>query len=139
MDGKYRQNFYRFYFHAGTIKSPRQSSWSSVMEAFKNEFRTAEFLSFKEVLYYEATEDWYAQRDLDEMEREEHNCKRLAQQLCLVTKENRERFFTYVLSKPSPWSVATHLQSYLLLINYTPELDNLHDDKEVYQVELDWI
>ena len=25
------------------------------------------------MLYYEATENWYAQRDLDEVEREEHN------------------------------------------------------------------
>ena len=51
---------------------------SSVMEAFENEFGTAKLLSYKEVLYYEATEDWYAQRDLDEVEREERNCTRLA-------------------------------------------------------------
>ena len=53
------------------------------MEAFKNEFTTTELLSHKEVLYYEATEDWYAQRDLDEVERKECNCKRLAEQFCL--------------------------------------------------------
>ena len=86
---------------------------SSVMEAFKNEFSTAELLSYKEVLYYEATENCYAQRDLNEVEREEHNCTRLAHQFCLAIKEYRERFFTYLLSKPSTWSVATHLDSYL--------------------------
>ena len=35
---------------------------SSVMEAFKDECSTAKLISYKEVLYYEATEDWYAQR-----------------------------------------------------------------------------
>ena len=40
------------------------------MEAFKNEFSTAELLSYKDVLYYETTEDWYAQRDLDEVQTE---------------------------------------------------------------------
>ena len=45
---------------------------SVIMEAFKNEFSAAELLSYKEVLYDEATEEWYAQR-------EERNCMRLAQ------------------------------------------------------------
>ena len=44
------------------------------MEAYKNQFTTTELLSYKEVLYDEATEYWYAQRDLDEVEREERNC-----------------------------------------------------------------
>ena len=102
------------------------------MEEFKNEFTTTELLSYKEVLYYEATEDWYAKRDPDEVEREERNCTRLAQQFCLAMKDYRERLFTYVHSKLSTWSVATHLESYLLLVQYTSELDNL-------QLELDWI
>ena len=59
---------------------------SSVMEVFKNEFSTAEWPSYKEVLYYEAIEDWYAQRDLDEAERKERNCTRQAPQFFLVTK-----------------------------------------------------
>ena len=64
---------------------------------------------------------------------------RLAQQFCLVTKEYSERFFTYVLFQPSTWNVAAHLESYLLHVHCTSELDNIHDDKEIDQLELDWI
>ena len=56
------------------------------MEASKNQFTTTELLSYKEVLCDEATEDRYAQRGLDEVEREERNCMRLAQQFYLVTR-----------------------------------------------------
>ena len=80
---------------------------SLVMEAYKNKFTTTELPSYKEVLYDVATENRCAQRDLDEVESKERNCMRLARQFCLVTKEDRERFFTYVLSKPS-----THLASF---------------------------
>ena len=54
-------------------------------------------------------------------------------------KEYRERFFTDVLFHPSTRSVAAHLESYLLHVHYMTELDNLHDDKEIDQLELDWI
>ena len=40
------------------------------MEAFRDQFVTTELLSYKEVLYHEATEEWCAQRDPDEVERE---------------------------------------------------------------------
>ena len=56
------------------------SMLSVIMEAFKNEFTVTELLPYKEVLYDEATEECYAQRDLDEVEREERNCMRLARQ-----------------------------------------------------------
>ena len=112
---------------------------SLVMEAFKNQFTPTELLSYKEVLYNEATEDWYVQRDLDKVEREERNCMRLAHQFWLTMKKYRERFFIYVLSQPSTWSVATHLASYLLHLHYTTVLDNLHGDKEIDQLELNWI
>ena len=91
------------------------------------------------MLYDEATEHCYAQRDLDNVDREEHNCMQLAQQFCLVTKEHRERFFTYALFHSPTWSVATHLEIYLLHVHYTSELDNLHDDKKIDQLELDWL
>ena len=48
------------------------------MEAFRDQFTAAELLSYKEVLFEEATEEWYAQRDPDEVDREECNCIRLA-------------------------------------------------------------
>ena len=83
------------------------------MEAFKNQFTATELLSYKEVLYNEATEDWYVQRHLDEVECEERNCMRLAQQFCLITKEYKEWFFTSVLFHLPTWGVATHLESYL--------------------------
>ena len=54
---------------------------SVIMEAFKDQFTATELLSYKEVLYDEATEEWYAQRDPDQVEREEHNYMRLARQI----------------------------------------------------------
>ena len=50
---------------------------------------------------------------------------RLAQQFYHLVAEYRERFFT-------------HLERYLLYVYYTSQLDN-DDDKEVDQLELDWI
>ena len=64
-----------------------------VMETYKNEFTTTESLLYKEVLYDEATKDWYAQRDLDEVEIEGRNCMRLALQFCLAIKKYREWLF----------------------------------------------
>ena len=63
----------------------------------------------------------------DEAEREERHSMRLARQFCYLMKEYRERFFT---------CIAVHLESYLLHVS---ELDNIHDDKEIDQLELDWI
>ena len=65
------------------------------------------------------------------MEREERNCMRLARQFCHLMEECRDRFFTHVLFHLSTRSVGAHHESYLLL--------NLHDDKEIDQLELDWI
>ena len=91
------------------------------------------------MLYDEATEEWYAQRDPDEVGREERNCMRLARQFCHLMKEYRERCFTYVIVQSPTWSVAAHLESYLLHVYYTSELDNLLDDIEIDQLELEWI
>ena len=49
------------------------------------------------MLYDEATEEWYAQRDPHEVERAERNCMRLTRQFCHHMKEYRVQFFTYVL------------------------------------------
>ena len=110
---------------------------SVIMEALRDRFVAAELLSYKEVMFEEATEDWYTQREVD---REECNCIRLAEQLAHLMEEYRERFFTYVLLQ-SPTLVAslvTHLESYLLHRHYTSQLDNLYDF-EVDQLEVDWI
>ena len=79
------------------------------MEAFRDQFTTTE--SHKEVLYVEATEEWYAQRDPHEVEREERKCMRLARQFCHLMKEYRERVFTYVFFQSPTRSVAAHLES----------------------------
>ena len=50
------------------------------MEAFRARFTAAELLSYIEVLFEEAIEEWYAQRDPDEVDWEECNCIRLAEQ-----------------------------------------------------------
>ena len=108
------------------------------MEAFRDRFTAAELLSYKEVLYDEATEEWYAPHDPDEVEREERNCMRLARQFYYLVEEYRERVFTYVLFQSPTPSIATHLESYLLHVYYTSQLDN-DDDREIDQLELDWI
>ena len=74
-------------------------------------------------------EEWYAQRDQDDLDREEHNCMRLARQFCHLN----------VLFQSPTRSVAAHLKCYLLHMYYAPQLNNLHHDKEIDQLELDWI
>ena len=64
---------------------------------------------------------------------------RLARQFCHLMKEYRERFFTYVLFQSPTRNVAAHLETYRLHVYYTSQLDNLHDDIEIDQLELDWI
>ena len=95
-----------------------------------DQFTVTELLLYK-VLYDEAAEEWYAQRDPEEMDHEECNCMHLDRQFCYLMKEYRERFFTYVLFQSLTRSIAAHLQSYLLQVHYTSELDNLHDEKEI--------
>ena len=108
------------------------------MEAFRDRFTATELLSYKELLHDEATEEWYVPHDPDGMDREERNFKRLARQFYHLVEEYRERFFTYVLFQSSTQSTATHLESYLLHVYYTSQLDN-DDYKEIDQLELDWI
>ena len=98
------------------------------MEAFRDQFTATELLSYKEVLYNEAMEEWYAQSDPDKVECEERNCMHLAQQFCYLMKENSERFFTYVLFQSPTRSIAALLKGYLLHMYYMSELHNLHDD-----------
>ena len=58
------------------------------------------------------------------MESEERNCMRLAQQFVSLRKSTEKilYLFTTLLFQASTWSVAAHLESYLL-----------HDDKEIDQ------
>ena len=102
-------------------------------------FTGAELLSYKEMLFEEATEVCYAQRDPEEVDREECNCIRLGEQFGHLMEEHRERFFTYVLLQSQTQSVAAHLESYLLHMHYTSQLDNLYDNIEVDLLEVDWI
>ena len=91
------------------------------------------------MLYEEATAEWYAQRDPDEVDREDRNCTRLARQFGHIMEEYRERFFTCIIFQSPTRSVAAHLESYLLHVYYTSQLDNLYDGREIDQLELDWI
>ena len=109
------------------------------MEAFRDQFTATELMSYKEVLYEEATEEWYAQRDPEEEDREEPNCIRLSRQFDHLMKEYRERFFTYALFQSPTRSIAAHLESCLLHIHYTSQLDNLYDNIELDPPEVDWI
>ena len=80
---------------------------SVIMEAFKDRFVSAELLSYKEVLFQEATEEWYAQRDPDEVDCVESDCIRKAEQSAHLMEEYRERFLAYVLLQ-SPKGLAAH-------------------------------
>ena len=51
---------------------------SVIMEAFRDQFSATEVLSYKEVVYKEATVEWYAQHDPDEVDCEDCNCTHLA-------------------------------------------------------------
>ena len=107
---------------------------SVIMEAFRDRFIAAELLSYKEVMFEEATEEWYAQRDPVEVDWVESDCIRQAEQFAHLMEEYRERFFTYVLLQ-SPKSLAAHLESSHLHRHYTSQLDNIEAD----QLEEDWI
>ena len=106
------------------------------MEAFRDRFITAKLLSYKEELFEEATEEWYAQRDPVEVDWVDSDCIRQAEQFVHLVEEYRDRFFAYVLFQ-SPKRLAAHLESYLLHRHYTSQLDNL--ELEVDQLEVDWI
>ena len=66
---------------------------SVIMEAFI----AAELLSYKEVLFEEASEGWYAQRDPIEVDWVESDCIRQAERFAHLIEEYRERFFTSAL------------------------------------------
>ena len=110
---------------------------SVIMEAFIDRPTALELLSYNEVLFEEATEEWYAQSDPDEVDRVECDCIRLAEQFGHLMEEYRERFFTYVLIHSPKRSITAHLGSYLLHMHYTHQLDNLYDNIEVDRLELD--
>ena len=104
------------------------------MEVFRDRFTAAELLSYKEVWFEEATEEWYAQHDPYKMDREECKCICLAEQFGHLMEEYREWFFTYVLLHSPTQSIPAHLESYLSHMYYTSQLDNLHDN-----IEVNWI
>ena len=86
------------------------------------------------MLYDEAAEEWYAQRDPDEVEREESNCMRIARKFC-----SKGPFPTNVVFQSPTRSVAAHLGSYLLHTRYTSVLADLYNDATKDQLECDWI
>ena len=66
---------------------------SVIMEAFRDRFIAAELLSYKEWLFQEATEEWYAQHDPVEVDWVESDCIHQAEQFAHLMEEYRERFF----------------------------------------------
>ena len=87
-----------------------EACWSVIMEAFSDRFTAAELLSYKEVLYEDAMEEWYIPYDPKEVEREERNCMQLALQFYHIVGEYKERFLTYVLFQSLTQSTATYLE-----------------------------
>ena len=111
---------------------------SVIMEAFRERFIAAELLSCKEVLFEEATEEWYTQRDPVEVDWVESDWICQAKKFAHLMEEYRERLFTYVLLQSPTKSPAAHLEGYHLHIHYTSQLDNL-DNIEADPLEVDWI
>ena len=66
-----------------------EAFWSVIMEAFRVQFTTTELLSYNEVLYDEATEEWYTQSYPDEVDCEERNCMRLVRHFSHLMKDYR--------------------------------------------------
>ena len=91
---------------------------SVIMEVFRDQFTATELLTYKEVLFEEATEEWYAQRDPDEVDCKERNCICLAQQFSHHVEEYRECFFTYVLIQSLTRSTTSHRVLPLALVLY---------------------
>ena len=73
------------------------------------------------MLYKEATEEWYALRDPDEVDHEDRNS---------LWKSTENDFSPMYYQSPIQ-SVAAHLESYLLHVYYISQLDNLYGDKEI--------
>ena len=106
----------------------QSSSWKHTGQS-SSAAAAAELPSYKEVLYEDATEEWYAPYE---------GSGTRGTQLYAVYAVYRERFFTYVLFHSLTYA-ATYLERYLLHIYYTSQLDNDEDDKEVDQLELEWV
>ena len=94
INGKYRQNFNRFDFPTGTIKSN--------MEVCRDRFVAVELPPYKEVMFEEATEEWYAQRDLVEVDWVECNCIPQAGQFAHIMEEN-DSLPMYSFNHPQVW------------------------------------
>ena len=106
---------------------------SVIMEAFRDQFTATELLSYKEVLYEEAAEEWFAQRDPDEVDREDRNCIRLARQFGHWKSIENDVSPMYSFNHQHITSTSRELPLTRL------QLDNLHDDREIDELNLDWI
>ena len=71
-NGKYRQILFPNWYYIKQQEAYR----SVIMEAFRDRFAAAELLSYKGVMFEEATEEWYAQRDPVEVDWVECECIR---------------------------------------------------------------
>ena len=96
------------------------------MEAFRVRFIAAELLSHKEGLFEEAAEEWYAQRDPDEVDWVECDCIRIAEQFGHLMEEYRERTPSITNAKCGNTFRKLPLAQTLYIT-------------EVYQLEVDWI
>ena len=65
------------------------------MQALKAKFEEIEVESYKDVLYDNATEEWYMPYDPEEIEREERNSLIIALQFFNYMAKYREAFLTY--------------------------------------------
>ena len=82
---------------------------SVIVEAFMDRFTAAELLPYKEVLFEEATEEWYTQRDPDEAD----HVQRQVLRLCSFNHHRKCGNTFRELRK-----------------HYTSQLDNLYDTIE---------
>ena len=78
---------------------------SVIMEAIRDRFVAAELLSYKGVLFVEATEEWYAQRGPVEVDLVECDCIRQVEQFAHLVEEYLENdsLPMYSFNHPKVW------------------------------------
>ena len=115
---------------------------NSHTELYKEFFIKSELLSYEDVLFYNATEDWYAQRDEEEIDNTRYSCKQLAYRFYCTTRLYRERFFNYTFSNVTMqnWSTAARIDSYHFYYVTESYRDNIYsNESKDNSLELIWI
>ena len=90
------------------------------------------------MLFDDATEEWYVQRDTLTVEWTENECLRQAWKFSQFVEKYSERFFPYMELQPVK-NLYMHLQMYRLHKYYTSQIKGLHDKDTQNELEMNWL